>query len=342
MPLRIALLLLSCLWPLAAAAAPTAPDPCQLLPADAAQSQDVGQRIAAVACAEHRAWYRPFINTDGRIGPVPVREAARVQLADGQPAWQRVIEYWRGSGLLWQAGAGDCAYAGTPLPSCRMFTIDTPWSAAFVSWVMQRAGLPAFGGSASHLGYVRRAYREPLRNPYRVSSPQTGQAAVGDMLCSVRGGSRIYGFAELASLLSGNEPGLGMHCDIVVGKSVREGAWYAYLVGGNVLDSVTMRELPLSPGGRFADLPMRTAGDPECTPESRHVCDLNRQDWSVLLQLRPDSELASLRPPQPAPPAGYPAVAPSAGQAGAAAPERQRCCNHCDPEVGLPRCPAGP
>ncbi len=329
-------LLLACLPVLPSRAS----DPCmRLAPPDA---QDVRGRIAAAACEEHRLWYRPFIEADGRIGVVPVREAQRERLANGQPAWERVIEYWRGSGLLWQAGAGDCSQGDSASPACRAFVLDTPWSAAFVSWVMQRAGLPAFGGSASHLGYVRRAYREPLRNPYRVSSPQTGQAAVGDMLCSVRGGSRIYGFAELASLLSGNEPGLGMHCDIVVGKSVREGAWYAYLVGGNVLDSVTMRELPLSPGGRFADLPMRTAGDPECTPESRHVCDLNRQDWSVLLQLRPDSELASLRPPQPAPPAGHPAVAPSAGQAGAAAPERQRCCNHCDPEVGLPRCPAGP
>src|SRR5690606_38983547 len=83
----------SWLWPLAAVAAP---DPCQLLPDDAARSPEAGQRIAAAACAEHRAWYRPFIDTDGRIGPVPVREAVRTQLADGQPAWERVVEYWRG------------------------------------------------------------------------------------------------------------------------------------------------------------------------------------------------------------------------------------------------------
>ncbi len=340
--LRIVILcvLLSCLPALPARAA----DPCMRLAAP--DAQDVRGRIAAAACEEHRLWYRPFIESDGRIGFVPVREGQRERLANGQPAWQRVIEYWRGSGLLWQAGAGDCSQVDPVSPTCRAFVLDTPWSAAFVSWVMQRAGLPAFSGSSSHLGYVRRAYREPLLNPYRVSSPGTGEVGVGDMLCSVRGGNRIYGFGELASLLSGNEPGLGMHCDIVVGKSVREGAWYAYLIGGNVLDSVTMRELPLSPGGRFAHLPMRSAGDPECTPESRHVCDLNRQDWSVLLQLRPDSELAALRPAMPAQigdsrPGRYPA-APAAGQPGAAAPERPRCCNHCDPEVGLPRCPAGP
>ncbi|MGY1520427.1 MULTISPECIES: DUF2272 domain-containing protein [unclassified Luteimonas] len=273
-------------------------------------ADDVPGRIAAAACEEHRIWYRPFIETDGRVGVVSVREAQRTRLANGQPAWQRVIEYWRGSGLLWQAGAGDCAYGDVPEPSCRTFVLDTPWSAAFVSWVMQRAGLPGFGGSASHLGYVRRAYREPFLSPYRVSNPESGKVAVGDMLCSVRGGSRMYGFGELANVLSGNEPGLGMHCDIVVGTSIRERVQYAHLVGGNVLDTVAMRELPLSPGGRFAALPMRTAADPECTPESRHVCDLNRQDWSVLLQLRPAGELAGLRVgPEPvaAPPAPVPA-----------------------------------
>ena len=258
-------------------------------------ADDVPGRIAAAACEEHRIWYRPFIEDDGRVGVVSVREAQRTQLANGQPAWQRVIEYWRGSGLLWQAGAGDCAHGELPEPSCRAFVVDTPWSAAFVSWVMQRAGLPGFGGSANHLGYVRRAYREPFLSPYRVSNPESGKVAVGDMLCSVRGGARVYGFGELANVLSGNEPGLGMHCDIVVGTSIRERVQYAHLVGGNLFDTVAMRELPLSPGGRFAALPMRTAADPDCTPESRHVCDLNRQDWSVLLQLRPAGELAALR-----------------------------------------------
>jgi hypothetical protein len=357
MLLRIAVLLLCCLWSFAAAAAPSAPDPCQLLPADAAQSQDVGQRIAAAACAEHRAWYRSFINLDGRIGPVAVREGERSQLADGQPAWQRVIEYWRGSGLLWQAGAGDCAYAGTPLPSCRMFAIDTPWSAAFVSWVMRRANVPGFQPAASHLQYVRRAYREPFNSPYRVASPLASPARPGDMLCFVRGAARVFGFGELATLLSNGEPGLGMHCDIVVGATIAsDGTRVAHLVGGNVLDSVVMRRLPLTPGDRFRDLPLRQAADPDCTPESDYACDLNRQDWAVLLQLRPAEDLVTLAPPPPVavpvqPVPGrqqVPPSTPSTGRPDAAAgeavqePAPARCCNHCDPEVGLPRCPVRP
>src|SRR3546814_3525560 len=42
----------------------------------------------------------------------------------------------------------------------------------------------------------------------------------------------------------------------------------AYLVGGNVLDGVTMRLLRLTPGGQFADLPMRSPGAPACSPDA--------------------------------------------------------------------------
>lgn len=349
------LLLLSCWLPVAPAAAA---DPCLKLSALAIRAPDVPSRIAAAACEEHRLWYRPFIDADGRIGSMKVREAERARLANGQPAWQRVIEYWRDSGLLWQAGAGDCAHGDLPMPSCRAFVVDTPWSAAFLSWVMRRAGVPGFDGSASHLSYVRRAYREPFLSPYRVANPQAAQVRPGDLLCSVRGTARVYGFNELAMVLSGGEPGLAMHCDVVVGIDVAaDHERSAYLVGGNVFDSVTMRRLRLTPGDRFDQLPMRLASDPECTPESSYACDLNRQDWSVLLQMRPAEELAALRPALPMPPpqvllpptgaAPAPSFAAPASQqvspgAAMTSPPEQRCCNHCDPEVGLPRCPVRP
>jgi len=335
----LALLCCSLLAPPASAA-----DPCLKLPALALQSPEVPVRIAAAACEEHRLWYRPLIEADGRIGAMKVREAERSRLANGQPAWRRVVDYWRDSGLLWRAGAGDCAYGDVPMPSCRAFVIDTPWSAAFVSWVMRKAAVPGFNGAASHLDYVRRAYREPFQSPYRVAHPLGAQVRAGDLLCYVRGTARTYGFGELATVLSGNEPGLAMHCDVVVGIEVgADDARSAFLVGGNVFDSVTMRRLRLTPGDRFDQLPMRLASDPECTPESPYACDLNRQDWSVLLQLRPAEELATLPPALPLPalplqqfPApGATPGAPTEPQP-AAAP---RCCNHCDPEVGLPRCP---
>lgn len=319
-----------------------AADPCLTLPALASQAADAPTRIAAAACEEHRLWYRPLIESDGRIGAMKVREAERSRLADGQPAWRRVIDYWRDSGLLWRAGAGDCAQGDVPMPACRTFVIDTPWSAAFVSWVMRKAAVPGFNGASSHLDYVRRAYREPFQSPYRVAQPVGAQARAGDLLCYVRGTARTYGFGELATVLSGNEPGLAMHCDVVVGvASASDGTRSASLVGGNVFDSVTMRRLTLTPGDRFDPLPMRLASDPECSPESPYACDLNRQDWSVLLQLRPAEELATLPPaPHMLPASPMPVTVPGAIPGTTPQPDAApRCCNHCDPEVGLPRCP---
>jgi len=351
---RIAVVLVVMCSALLHALPASAADPCMKLPALAVQvqgaqsqgvpSQDVPARIAAAACEEHRLWYRPLIEADGRVGAMRVREAERSRLANGQPAWRRVVDYWRDSGLLWRAGAGECAYGDTPMPSCRTFVVDTPWSAAFVSWVMRKAAVPGFNGSASHLDYVRRAYREPFQSPYRVAHPLGAQVRAGDLLCYVRGTTRVYGFGELATVLSGNEPGLAMHCDVVVGiETGADDARSAFLVGGNVFDSVTMRRLRLTPGNRFDALPMRLASDPECSPESAYACDLNRQDWSVLLQLRPAEELAALPPALPMPgapsvPVQVPATVPGTA-ADLQTDSPQRCCNDCDPEVGLPRCP---
>lgn len=317
--------------PIPAAAA----DPCPLLRAQTA-SPVVATRIAAAACEEHQLWYRPFIDLDGHYAGSRVREAETGLLANGQPAWLRVVEYWRGSGLLGSAagrpGASDCRYAGMSQyvsPSCRAFVVDTPWSAAFVSWVMRRAQVPGFNGSASHVNYVRDAYRDPSGNAYQVANPASARPQPGDLLCYVRVASRIYGFGGLAGLLSGNEAGLGMHCDIVVAADP-DNDGIAYLVGGNVLDGVTMRLLRLTPGGQFADLPMRSAGAPACSPDAPSACNASRQDWAVLLQLRPGAQLARL----PAPPM----LVPSGSPQPQASPQ---CCVNCVVGSGVPRCPAG-
>src|SRR5690606_29813788 len=129
---------------------------------------------------------------EGRLAGSEVREAEPALLANGQPAWQRVADYWRGTGLLGQVmqrgGAMDCAGTAMPQspPGCRGFVLDTPWSAAFVSWVMRRAALPGFGASASHVDYVRAAYREPEASAYRIADPRAGKPARGDLLCYVR------------------------------------------------------------------------------------------------------------------------------------------------------------
>lgn len=327
---------LICAWLLLLFAVPAlAADPCPLQRVQK-NSPVIAARIAGYACDANQHWYRPFIDAEGRTYGPRIYEAESSRLADGGEAWRHVASYWNESGLLGSAygrpGASECAYAATsayPSPACRSFIIDTPWSAAFVSWVMRRAGVPGFNGSASHVSYVRDAYRNPQTSAYNVQDPRSGKPMLGDMLCYVRVPSRTYGFADLASMLSlPSNDGLGMHCDIVVGVNPGNDG-LAYLVGGNVNQAVTLRKLRLAPNGYFAPLPILTPSSPECTPDQPQHCNANRQDWAVMLKLKSASELAQLAPP---PPPVLPATS---------APAPQQCCINCVVGSGIPRCPVG-
>ena len=104
----------------------------------------------------------------------------------------------------------------------------------------------------------------------------------------------------------------------------------AYLVGGNVQQAVTMRVLNLNASGHFWGLPRRGDGDIECSPDTPAACDGNRQDWAVLLKLKPQAQLAQIGPV--APPSFLPRM--PQGQQG------PTCCVNCVLGSGVPRCPA--
>ncbi|TCZ84243.1 DUF2272 domain-containing protein [Lysobacter sp. N42] len=259
---------------------------------------DTASRIAAVACAEHASWYSPFIDEAGRLAHLRVSEAEALRLRDGTPAWRRVAAYWQGSGLGWPPDGlhaqADCFGAAPERNAlCRSFLVDTPWSAVFVSWVMARAGVPGFAHSARHVDYVRQAWRGV--GPYRYADPDATPPAVGDLLCYSRMPAPFGVAGFRAWLARGHDGPLAMHCDIVVSTANAR----ARLVGGNVLQGVTMRLLPLNAAGRFWNLPRRTGADPECSPALPSACNLHRHDWVALLKLDAAANL-------PAPPATPP------------------------------------
>lgn len=308
-----------------------AADQCPALSAQVA-STDTATRIAAVACSENLLWYRPFIDAQGRMASATVSEGESSLLADGiTQAWQRVAGYWRDSGLLGRMsrfdGAGQCAASmamGEASPWCRAFVIDQPWSAAFTSYVLAKAGVPGFRPSAAHFDYVRDARLHPATSPFLYQDPTTATPASGDLLCAVRGG-QLLGYAGLLEAIDGGRGGLNMHCDIVV--AVDPGGGKAYLVGGNVQQGVTMRLLNINRRGHFWSLPLRSGADPACSPDNAASCNFNRQDWAVLLKLKPSAELAQLPNLLP------PVAAPMPSQA---APT---CCVYCVLGAPVPRCP---
>ena len=117
---------------------------------------------------------------------------------------------------------------------------DIPWSAAFISWDIQSAGVPRdlFCPDQTHTIYVERMVGRAKRpGAAFVPLPPSQRAPeVGDLICASRNGS--------GTTLDNLNRGAG-HCDIVVEVHPRE----VYAIGGNVGDSVTRSVFPLDERG---------------------------------------------------------------------------------------------
>ncbi len=109
-----------------------------------------------------------------------------------------------------------------------------PWSAAFVSAMMQRAGFSAteFLPAPSHADYVVAA-RDGFMSAYSVV-PTPATADPGDLICSVRGDTDLTP-TDIA-LITDRQLATPMHCDIVV--RVDRGAHLLEAIGGNVQQTV--------------------------------------------------------------------------------------------------------
>ena len=136
---------------------------------------------------------------------------------------QRIQDYWASVGHPERSGLDD-----------------VPWSAAFISWDIQGAGVSRdlFCPDQQHTIYVERmVLRE--RQPGAAFVPRRSserQPQVGDLICASRNGS--------GTTLDNLNRGAG-HCDLVV--EVRPGAVAA--IGGNVDDSVSRSVFPLDGNG---------------------------------------------------------------------------------------------
>ena len=125
---------------------------------------------------------------------------------------------------------------------------DVPWSAAFISWDIESAGVSRdlFCPDQRHTIYVERMV-ERAKKPGAVFIPHApgGYAPrVGDLICAAREGS--------GTTLQNLNRGAG-HCDIVV--EVRPGEVDA--IGGNVGDSVTRSVFPLDDAGFLSPISAR-------------------------------------------------------------------------------------
>lgn len=163
----------------------------------------------------------------------------------------RVDDYWRALGP--GAPRHDCrrtdVCATTWPPEAGPPLRTPPWSAAFVSAVLQAAGFraPEFHFSAAHAEYVV-AVRDGRVSAFELwSTPAV--VAPGDIACAVRDDGRGRPRPQRVDELRDRDGVTPMHCDIVV--AVDAAAGQASLVGGNVQQSVVMTRVPLDAAGRL-------------------------------------------------------------------------------------------
>lgn len=170
---------------------------------------------------------------------------------------------------------------------------DSPWSGAFISFVMHEAGLSdqAFHFSGAHAVYIGGALRETPGYAFRACDIRRTAPRVGDLICYSRGKPELDTFADWLALADRIDSRTKSHCDVVV--SVDRRALKIESIGGNVLQAVTRRQLMVNEAGllsrrHYASAPMNRPrpGSPCAEDATCEKSDLNQQHWSVLLQLR--------------------------------------------------------
>jgi hypothetical protein len=143
---------------------------------------------------------------------------------------ERIRDYWKAVDVAELSGE-DC---------------DQPWSAAFISWIMQQAGIPAslFPRAIAHKTYVS-YFLAHGQEPDALFIPHTIQDYApkpGDLICARRG----KGYFQVEQTLPQTVE-TPLHCDIVV--QVNNTTLQA--IGGNVRNSVSKTMIHLDEWGHI-------------------------------------------------------------------------------------------
>jgi hypothetical protein len=163
-----------------------------------------------------------------------------------EPYSSRIADYWLAlpsaeyNRLLKSAGKGVGRLDGT---------VDFAWSAAFVSYCMQTAGAGTqFPYAAGHATWMVQAIKAKQKNKLKAAlvgyRPGEIALAVGDIIGKPREAGVTYDNAVATGWFYS-------HSDIVV--AIDAAKKKAYVIGGNVGQSVGMQEVSIDAHGRLND-----------------------------------------------------------------------------------------
>lgn len=273
------------------------------------------------ALRQHQLFGEQVIERNGSLFRVGFHEAEWSRPAgETAAAWQRVATFWQAladaepPSLLTSVGRVLRSQAAPPAASpqlrpaevavrealLRAAIVDTPWSAAFISYLMKTAGFSRaeFVLSDSHVDYVQAALEasaaeaagRQASHAFRACDAATTRPRAGDLLCATRASTAgTVRFDALQAALAARASGeaFPMHCDLVV-RSDAGGDAKLETVGGNVVNSVTLSRMTLNANKVLsAGYLAGPANGRDCT-RGRAPCreHLSRRPWLVLLQFR--------------------------------------------------------
>jgi hypothetical protein len=183
----------------------------------------------------------------------------------------------------------------------RSALVDHPWSAVFISFLMKQSGFEQdeFEFSDSHVDYVDQAFLASAaearglttRSAYRACDVVTTRPRAGDLICYTReDAAGIATFAALRRAIdmrrsASRANAIPMHCDVVTSAD-EGGNSKVETIGGNVVQSVTLRQMTLNARKTLSARYLQPHGARNC--EARAGCSghLSRKPWVVLLQYR--------------------------------------------------------
>ncbi|WPB56131.1 DUF2272 domain-containing protein [Xylophilus sp. GOD-11R] len=226
------------------------------------------------------------------------------QVRDSGSRWQRIallresvrsvstarLSTFGGEGIGLGLSARETDALDTSLT--RAALVDNPWSAVFISYLMRAAGFGPneFRFSDAHADYARAGFATRRAEAdaatgagaYRACDLATTPPRPGDLVCNTRARAAFvdtFGALEQA-LRSGRS--LPMHCEVVV--QVDTAGLSMQAIGGNVLQSVTLRHLALQPQADAALPPLLSPAYREraAAPDA----SFNDQPWVLLMQVR--------------------------------------------------------
>lgn len=117
-----------------------------------------------------------------------------------------------------------------------------PWSAAFIVWLARSAGVSEseLPSSVLHWDYIEHILKQGSFGRFIAHDARFHAPKPGDLICAPRGKSFIDKVDSFVHLVRGP-----YHCDLAVNRHERS----LTVIGGNVLDAVSMTEVELDADG---------------------------------------------------------------------------------------------